>query len=249
MSKPKNKNSTMLYGRNSVFERLKTNPQNIRKIFLQDNFNVLHIEKLIKENSIPSERLPHHGLERIKHAKDLQGIVASVDKFQYVPFDDLLNSSKDKQLTFIFLDRINDPHNLGVIIRTAACFGRLAVIIPKFEACEVNETVQHVASGGENYVPISMVTNLADAIIDAKARGYWIMGTVMADDTKDINKTDFPFPLGIVLGSEGKGIRHGLQKYLDIRVQIPMNGAKLSFNVNIACAILCHEISKQRHSL
>lgn len=242
----KNKNSTMLYGRNSVFERLKTNPQTIKKIFLQDNFNVPHIEKLIKEKSIPLERLPHQGLERIKHAKDLQGIVASVDKFQYVPFDDLLNSSKDKQLTLLFLDRINDPHNLGVIIRTAACFGRLAVIIPKFEACEVNETVQHVASGGENYVPISMVTNLTDAIIDAKAHGYWIMGTVIADDSKDINKVDFPFPLGIVLGSEGKGIRHGLQKYLDIRVRIPMKGAKLSFNVNIACAILCHEISKQR---
>lgn len=244
----KNKNSTMLYGRNSVFERLKTNPQTIKKIFLQNNFNVLHIEKLIKEKSIPLERLPHQGLEKIKHAKDLQGIVASVDKFKYAPFDDLLNFSKDKQLTFIFLDRISDPHNLGVIIRTAACFGRFAVIIPKFEACEVNETVQHVASGGENYVPISMVTNLSDAIIDAKAHEYWILGTVMADDSKDINKTDFPFPLGIVLGSEGKGIRHGLQKYLDMKVRIPMTGAKLSFNVNIACAILCHEISKQRSS-
>jgi len=236
----------MLYGRNSIFERLKTNPRSIKKIFLQDNFNVPHIEKLIKENSVPSERLPRQRLERIKHTKDLQGIVASVDKFQYVPFDDLVNSSKDKQLTLLFLDRINDPHNLGVIIRTAACFGRLAVIIPKFGACEVNETVQHVASGGENYVPISMVTNLADVIIDAKARGYWIMGTVIADDSKDINKVDLSFPLGIVLGSEGKGIRHGLQKHLDIKVRIPMNGAKLSFNVNIACAILCHEISKQR---
>jgi len=242
----KSKNSTMLHGRNSVFEKLKTNPHTIKKIFLQDNFNVPHIEKLIKENSIPIERLPHQQLERIKHTKDLQGIVASVDNFEYVPFDDLLNSSKDKQLTLLFLDRINDPHNLGVIIRTAACFGRLAIIIPKFEACEVNETVQHVASGGENYVPISIVTNLSDAIMDAKNCGYWIMGTVVADDSKDINKVDFPFPLGIVLGSEGKGIRHGLQKYLDVRVRIPMTGAKLSFNVNIACAILCHEISKQR---
>ena len=242
----KNKNSTMLYGKNSIFERLKKNPQTIKKIFLQDNFNVAHIEQLIEKNSIPFERLSHQGLERIKHTKDLQGIVASVDKFQYVPFDDMLNSSKENQLTLLFLDRINDPHNLGVIIRTAACFGRLAIIVPKFEACEVNETVQHVASGGENYVPISMVTNLSDAIIDAKNYGYWIMGTLVTDDSKDINKVDFPFPLGIVLGSEGKGIRHGLQKHLDIKVRIPMNGAKLSFNVNIACAILCHEISKQR---
>jgi 23S rRNA (guanosine2251-2'-O)-methyltransferase len=240
------RNLMVLYGRNSVFERLKANPVSIKKIFLQDSFAVPHIEELIKTNNIPRERLPSRQLSRIKHAKDLQGIIARIDRFKYFPFDDLLNQPDNRQLVLIFLDNINDPQNLGVIIRTAACFGGFAVIIPKFEACEVNETVLHVASGGENYVPVSMVANLSSAIIAAKEYGYWIVGAEVSDEAEDINRISLPFPLGLVLGSEGKGIRYGVKKRLDIKAHIPMNGAALSFNVSMACAIFCHEISKQR---
>ena len=235
-----------LYGKNSVLERIKTNPNSIRKIFLQNNFNMPFIEKLIKVNRIPTERLSSTKLARIKRAENLQGIIAQINRFEYTYFDNLLTSEQNKQLTLIFLDRIYDPQNLGAIIRTAACFGGFAVIIPKFKACEVNETVLHVASGGENYVPVSMVTNLSNAIIKAKKCGYWIVGTIPDDESEDINKVSLPFPLGVVLGSEGEGIRYGIRKHLDIKVRIPMEGAKLSFNVNMACAIFCHEICKQR---
>jgi len=237
----------LLYGKNSIFERLKANPASIKNICLQDSFIVPHIiEELIKLNNIPVERLSGNRLSRVKPAKDLQGIVARIDAFKYAPVDDLLNQPKGKQLTLIFLDRINDPHNLGVIIRTVACFGGMALIIPEFKACGVNETVLHVASGGENYINISKVPNISNAIIKAKKRGYWIAGAVISDDSEDVNKISFPFPLGLVLGSEGEGIRYGIQKNLDIKVRIPMGGAKLSFNVNMACGILCHEICKQR---
>lgn len=235
-----------LYGKNSVLERLKVNPASIRKILLQDNFKAAQIETLIEASNIPVERLPSRKLARIKPAKDLQGIVAKVDKFAYIPFDTLLDRPKDAQLTIVFLDRINDPQNLGVIIRTVACFGGFSLIIPKFEACEVNETVLHVAQGGENYVSISMVTNLANAIKAAKECGYWILGANVSEEAKDINEVSLPFPLGLVMGSEGKGIRYGLQKLLDIKARIPMQGAALSFNVNIACAMFCYEISRQR---
>jgi len=238
----------LLYGKNSVLERLKRNPASIRKISLQDNFALSSIEELIKANNIPVERLPSRELARIKPAKDLQGIVARVDRFEYTAFDNLLSRPQDRRLTLIFLDRINDPHNLGVIIRTAACFGESAVVIPKFKACEVNETVLHVASGGENYVPVALVSNLSNAIIKAKGRGYWIMGAVLESEAGDVSKISLPFPLALVLGSEGEGIRYGLQKHLDIKARIPMKGAKLSFNVNMACAIFCHEISKQKHT-
>ncbi|MEA3560927.1 MAG: 23S rRNA (guanosine(2251)-2'-O)-methyltransferase RlmB [Candidatus Omnitrophota bacterium] len=240
------RNFMLLYGRNSVFERLKTNSKTIRKILLQDNFNVPRIEKLIKTNNIPVERLSSSQLANLKHAKDLQGIAARVDRFEYIPFDDLLNKPKNEQLALIFLDRINDPHNLGVIIRTAACFGGFGVVIPKFEACEVNETVLHVASGGENYTPVSIVTNLSNAVIKVGKSGYWIVGAVVSEKAEDIGKVSLPFPLGLVLGSEGGGIRYGLEKHLDIKAHIPMQGARLSFNVNMACAIFCHEICKQR---
>ncbi|UCB56837.1 MAG: 23S rRNA (guanosine(2251)-2'-O)-methyltransferase RlmB [Candidatus Omnitrophota bacterium] len=235
----------LLYGKNSVLERLKVNPASIKKICLQDNFSSGSIEKLIKENKIPQERLSARKLARIKPAKDLQGIVARIDNFTYIPFDDLL---KEARLSLIFLDRVNDPHNLGVIIRTAACFGGNAVIIPKYKACEVNETVLHVASGGENYIPVSLVSNLSNALIKAKKRGYWIAGAVVSNEAQDISKVSLPFPLALLLGSEGEGIRRGLEKRLDISLSIPMKGAGLSFNVGMACAIFCYEISRQRHT-
>ena len=103
-----------------------------------------------------------------------------------------------------------------------------------------------MASGGENYIPVSMVTNLSSAIISAKESGYWIAGAVMSDDAKDINTIPFPSPLGIVMGSEGEGVRYGIDKHLDIKARIPMKGAQLSFNVAMACAIMCYEITKQR---
>lgn len=242
------KSLMLLYGRNSVFERLKANPTSIKRVILQDNFDSPHIEKLIRTNNIPVERLSSRKLARIKPAKDLQGIVAKVDRFNYTPFDDLLNSPQDRQLSPIFLDRINDPHNLGVIIRTAACFGRFAVVIPEFKACEVTEAVLHVASGGENYVCLSKVSNLCNAIIAAKRRGYWIMGAEVSDDAENINEVSMPFPLGLALGSEGEGIRYGIQKHLDIKVRIPMQGAKLSFNVAMACAVFCHEIARRKRT-
>ena len=235
-----------LYGKNSVLERLKINPKSIKKIFLQDNFNVPFIEKLIEVNNVPIKRLSSIELYKIKSSDNLQGIIAHVDRFEYASFKDLLFQSKNTPQTLIFLDRIYDPQNLGAIIRTAACFGGFAVIIPKFKACELTESALHIASGGENYVSVSKVSNISNAIIAAKDCGYWIVGAFATGESKNINEVSLPFPLGLVLGSEGRGIRYGIQKNLDIKVHIPMKGAKLSFNVSTACAIFCHEISKRR---
>lgn len=240
------KNTMLLYGRNSVLERLKANPRSIKKIFLQDNFDVPQIQSLIREKGIPVKSMPSRNLAGIKPARDLQGIIASVDIFEYTSFKNLLKLSPGNKPTFIFLDKLFDPQNLGVIIRTAACFGGFAIVIPRFEACEVTEAVLHVASGGENYVPVSKVSNIAGAVIEAKKAGYWIMGGVLDSGAKDINEISIPFPLGLVLGSEGKGIRYGVEKQLDIKARIPMRGEELSFNVAMACAIFCHEISKQK---
>jgi 23S rRNA (guanosine2251-2'-O)-methyltransferase len=238
----------LLYGKNSVLERLKANPKSIKKVFLQDNLDSPYIEKLIKSNHIALERLFSAELFKIKRAENLQGIIAEVENFKYETFNNLLNqpNSKPQSSTLIFLDRVYDPQNLGAIIRTAACFGGFAVIIPKFKACEVTEATLHVASGGENYIPVSMVSNLSNAIIAAKKRGYWIVGAEARSEAENITEVSLPFPLGIVLGSEGEGIRYGVQKHLDKKVRIPMRGAELSLNVTMACAIICYEISKQK---
>lgn len=239
------KNYIYLYGKNSIAERLKARPDTIRRVYLRDGLAVPALEKAIRQNDVPCERIAASELDKMRPQKDLQGIVARVDMYEYTPTDDLIQNALDERRTIIFLDRVNDPHNLGVIIRLLACFGRFSLIIPSREACQVNETVLHVASGGENYVPVATTNNLAPAIDKAKQLGYWIAGAVVDEEGEDITSLSFPFPLGVVLGSEGTGIRKGLQKRIDIRARIPMRGAPLSFNVSMACAIFCHEITKQ----
>ncbi len=230
-----------LYGKNSVQERLKADPESIRRVFVQRNFKAPDIIKTIRSLNIPVESVTEKELLRIKRADRLQGIVAEVNKFAYTPFGELV----DSRLSPVFLDSINDPQNLGSIIRILACFGGFAVVIPKHGACEVNDTVIHVASGGENHVPVALVTNLSSALREAKTAGYWAVGTVV-DGGEDINTASLPFPMCLVMGSEGKGIRPGLQKLLDLKVTLLMKGAQLSLNVAMACAVFAYEIDRQR---
>ena len=237
------KKITCLYGKNSVLERLRTFPESVKKIFLQENFGALDITEIIKSKNIPIKRVTEKELLRIKRADRLQGIVAEVDRYRYASYNKLLNIDKSRKPCLIFLDGINDPHNFGSILRISACFGGFAIVIPEHGACEVNETVLHVASGGENYMPVSRVTNLSLAIREAKAAGYWVAGAVV-EEGKNIRDVSLPFPLCLVLGSEGKGIRYGIQKHLDLKVTLPMSGAPLSLNVAMAFAVLAHEITE-----
>lgn len=234
-----------LYGKNSVLQRLKQNPKSIKKIFLDQDFSDSSIIGEAKRNKIHINQLSRNELLRIKRTDNPQGIIAEVDKFSYIPFKYLLEKSKQENLSLIFLDSISDPQNLGAIIRTTACFGGFAICLPKHHSCEITDTVLHVASGGENFVPISMVPNLSNALIEVKKAGYWVFGTVVGGG-QDLFKTKLPMPLCLVLGSEEKGIRHGLENQIDLKITLPMFGAALSFNVAIACAIFCYEIVKQR---
>lgn len=234
-----------LYGKNSVLERIKENPKSIRRIYLEDKFTSSGVLEAIDASGLPVKRVTEKELTRIKRADRLQGIVAEVEKFAYTPFEELLEAKKYKNISFLFTDNINDPHNLGSIIRITACFGGFAVIVPRHASCEVTDAAMHVASGGENFVPVSMINNTLAALIKAKESGYWTVGTVV-EGGEDINGVKLPFPVALVLGSEGKGIRPGVKKHLDVKVTLPMKGAKLSLNVAMAAAIFCHEIAKQK---
>lgn len=232
----------ILYGKNSVFQRLLSKPSSIQKVLIEDGFDDADILNIIKTKKIFFKQAGKRELSKIMPGKNLQGIAALADKFKYADFDELLD--KDK-LSLIFLDRIYDPQNLGAIIRIAACFGGFGIVIPKHKACEVTETVLHVACGGENFVPVALVSNLSNVIIKAKKEGYWIAGAAVKDG-EDISKVKMPFPLGFILGSEGAGVRYGIDKQLDLKVNIPMRGAQLSFNAAVACGIFCYEVDRQR---
>ncbi|MFH1046489.1 MAG: 23S rRNA (guanosine(2251)-2'-O)-methyltransferase RlmB [Candidatus Omnitrophota bacterium] len=234
-----------LYGKNSVIERLRVSPRSIHRVFLQENVEAEQIAALVKNAHIPITSVSEKQLYRIKRADRLQGVVAEIDAFSYASFEDLVDDPPQKNFSFIFLDSLNDPHNLGSIIRIAACFGGFAVVIPRRNCCEVNETVLHVASGGENFVPVCMVHNISQALQKAKRSDYWIVGTVMKNGD-NLHSARLPFPLCLVLGSEGEGVRQGVEKLFDLRLTLPMRGAALSFNVAMANAIFCYEIDKQR---
>lgn len=238
------RNNLFLYGKNSVVERIKNNPSTVKNIFIKEDFDDHNIVKLIKKTKISFRFVSQKQLLKIKKTNRTQGIIAEVKPFEYSCFEDLVLSQDKNRLSFLFLDNIYDPHNLGAIIRTAACFGRFAVVIAKHRACEINDTVLHVACGGENFVPIAM-GNLSQMLIFAKAQGFWVAGAVVGKG-KDIGGIELPFPVCFVLGSEGKGIRPGIEKHLQLKVNLPMQGAKLSFNVSVACGIACYEIAKQR---
>ncbi|MDP3787277.1 MAG: 23S rRNA (guanosine(2251)-2'-O)-methyltransferase RlmB [Candidatus Omnitrophota bacterium] len=247
MTRNRENNAMLLFGRNSVLERLKANPKTVKNILVQEGFNDTVIMDIIRSRKIPFKHVSEKELLKLKHTERLHGIVAEVGEFKYLSFDQLQDKFNEKRLSFILLDGVTDPQNLGAIIRITACFGGFAVVIPERDSCEVNETVLNIASGGENYVPVCRVNNLSNALIHAKKSGYWIAGTVV-EAGDDLNKISFPFPLCLVLGSEGKGIHHGVQKQLELRVTLPMRGAALSFNVAMASAIFCYEITRQKNS-
>ena len=234
-----------LYGKNPVFERLKADPKSIRKIILKEDFDDKKLLDIIKASNLKPEYMPKNEFMKQQRADRVQGVIAIVDKFVYADFEELLQRPAKTPLTFVFLDNLNDPQNLGVIIRSLACLGGFAVVIPKHESCEVTEAVLHVANGGENYVPVSIVTNMTVALLKAKEKGYWVAGTVI-EGGQDLQKFDFTFPICLLMGSEGKGIRPGLLNHIDFKVTLPMKGADLSFNVAVATAIFAYEITKQR---
>jgi len=235
----------LLYGKKSIIERLKANPQTVRHVFFESNFHNAGIEKLIKLNRIKFEYLPLRKIENMKRAKNVQGIIARVDEFRYTDYELVLEEAEKNKSILVFLDGINDPQNLGVIIRSLACFGSFAVVIPEKNACGVTDAVMHVASGGENYTRVARIASLGAGIRKAKVRGIHIIGASIEPKAKDIKNMRFYFPLGLVLGAETSGITPEVQKLLNEKVQIKMPGAQLSLNVSMACTVFCHEIAKQ----
>ena len=234
-----------LYGRNSVSERLKVNPETIHHVLIDKSQDVKGLEQLCKLKRIPIRYLSERDFEKISRNIRAQGIIADVEKFYYTTLDAILSLPQEKLTTLLFLDSLNDPQNFGSILRSAACFGGFAIVLPKHDSVEITEAVLRVASGGENYVSITQVTNLSSAINEAKQCGYSIAGA-MVGGGQALPKVHFTFPLGLVIGSEAKGIRHGLLKQLDVTFTIPIQRAGLSFNAAIASGIVCYEVCRQR---
>lgn len=236
-------------GRNAVLELLETG-KDINKIFILKGEKHGSINKIIsiaKERKIVIVEVERAKLNKIAMSDNHQGVIAIVPPFDYCEVEDILNFAKEKsEKPFILiLDGIEDPHNLGSIIRTAETAGVHGIIIPKRRAATVNSTVHKVSAGAAEYVKIARVNNLNETIKFLKENDIWICGTDM--DAKNYYYNEkFDGPIAIVIGSEGFGMSRLVKENCDFLVKIPMKGKITSLNASVSAGIVMYEVVKQR---
>ena len=236
-------------GRNSVLELLESE-KDINKIFITKGEKHGSINKIIamaKDKKIVIVEKDKKQMDEMSQTHNYQGVIAIVPPFNYCDVEDILNLAKEKQEDpfILILDGIEDPHNLGSIIRTAETAGVHGIIIPKRRAAQVNSTVNKASAGAVEHMKIARVTNINDEIIKLKDAGLWICGTDINTDTLYYNQ-DLTGPLAIVIGNEGKGMSEKTKKNCDFLVKIPMKGKVTSLNASVSTGIIIYEAIKQR---
>ena len=239
----------LVEGRNAVLELLESE-KDINKILIQSGEKHGSIMKIIakaKANGVVVQEVQRRKLDEMSTSNNHQGVIAIVPPFQYVEVDDILDEAKKRgeEPFIIILDGIEDPHNLGSIIRTAETAGVHGVIIPKRRAASVNATVAKTSAGAVEYMKIARVNNINDTINELKEKGVWICGTDMNTDTLHYEQ-DYKMPIAIIIGNEGKGISRLTKENCDFFVKIPMKGKISSLNASVSAGIIMYEVVKNR---
>ena len=237
-----NKDINLVYGKNPVIEGI--NAKKVLKVFLVTNFNDQKILNLIKENKINCVTVPPNEMERMSEGGVHQGVAAELKPYQTVSLEEIIFKARKKEKKIIvMLDNINDPHNLGAILRSADVFEASGIILPKHNSVSLNATVAKTSAGAINYVPVAVVNNLNQAIKTLKDEGYWIVSTD-GSATISYSSIKYDFPVVVVIGSEGKGVSSLVLKNSDYVVKIPQFGHVNSLNASVAAGILLAEVHK-----
>lgn len=238
--------ASLIYGRNSVIAAITSS--RVNKITIADSFNDNRILSLAKENKIPLLRVSTAKLNELVHNSHHQGVVAEVKDYQYYDLTTLINDGKTiTNPVIIMLDGIEDPHNLGAILRIADAFNAVGVVIRKTNQVPLNATVDKVSTGAINYVKVAEVSNLNVAIKKLKEAGYWIISTDgNANDT--YTKLDYDMPIVLIIGSEANGISNLVKSNSDFLVKIPMYGHVNSLNASNALSVILSHITNLKHS-
>ena len=234
-------------GKNAVLELFRSNTQ-IDKILIEQTAknSLFDIISKAQKQRVKLLYLPKEALDRESTVKNHQGVIAFVSGYEYCDLDDIINYAKQKQQQpFILLcDGIEDPHNLGSLIRTCECAGVHGIVLPKNRSCQINETVIKVSTGACFNMKIARVTNLNDCIRKLKEKQIWVFG-LEANGT-EIYKTDLTMPVALVVGSEGFGMSELSKKLCDGILSLPMYGKVNSLNASVAGAIAVYEAVRQR---
>ncbi len=233
-----------IYGRNTVESYLKGNTQ-IKKMYVFNKGNFKDLVELANKKQIHVEFVDKHKLDKMADGAH-QGVIIEVADYTYYSLEEIISSGKHQLV--VLCDQLEDPHNLGAILRTCDACGVDGVIVGKHRSVGLGATVAKVSTGAINTVKVHEATNMVAAIKQLKSAGYWVVAA--ENDVRAVNYTDFAvdMPIVLVVGSEGKGISRLVMKECDILTTIPMNGSVNSLNVSVATAILLFDITRRRKS-
>lgn len=231
----------IISGKNSVLERIKSGEKILSIYILKNHKNYNDVLNYCNKNKINLKISDKFELSKLSSSSNNQGIVAKIPDFEYSDFDKLLEISvkKDKSI-ILLLDGIQDPHNLGSIIRVADCLGISFIVIAKNRSCKINDTIMRSSAGAINHIKIAMVTNLNYTIDKLKDNFYQVVSASM--NGSDISDFNFSNHTAIVIGSEGDGISSLTLKKSDAIVSIPQYGVVNSLNASVATGIICHQV-------
>ena len=241
----------LIMGRNTVLEALRSE-RDIHKIWIAEGATKGQIQQVVavaKENKVMIQVVPKKKLDQMVEGNH-QGVIAQVAAYQYAELDDIFRKAEKKQEDpfILLLDELEDPHNLGSILRTADASGVRGIIIPKRRSVGLTATVAKSSTGAIEHVPVVRVTNLSRTIEELKERGVWIAGTD-AKGSQDYRRMDGSMPLGIVIGSEGRGMSRIIKEKCDFLFHLPMVGHVTSLNASVAASLLMYEVYRKRHPL
>jgi len=238
-----------IFGRKPVVEAIRSG-ERVDQIYIQYGVKgqpVFDILKLAKERGIRVSEVSAERFNTMAPGKNTQGVIAVISEINYSDLDEIIFKAKNSEYPLILvLDSIQDPHNLGAILRSAECAGADGVILTKHNSASVNDTVIKTSAGAASHLSICVVNNLAQAMDILKENGFWIAGSYL-DGAKDYTEADYKLPLALIVGNEEKGIRRLTAEKCDFLIKIPMKGKIQSLNVSVAAGILLFEINRQRN--
>lgn len=241
----------LIIGKNPVLEALRSG-RSVNKVLVSDQLNersLRQIQKLSKQAGAMTQKVPKNKLNQLT-TDNHQGVVAYVAAYQYASLDDLFERAEEKEEApfFIILDELEDPHNLGSIMRTADATGVHGIIIPKRRSVGLTATVAKTSTGAIEYIPVVRVTNIVDTMKELKERHVWLVGTD-GEAKEDYRSLDGSTPIALVIGNEGKGMSRLVKDTCDWTVSLPMKGRVTSLNASVACGILLYEIYRKRNPI
>lgn len=242
----------LLYGRNAVREALRARRRVLRRLVIsrsvQESGIIADIIRLAEQVGVPVERIERQALDRQLRDANHQGVMLETGPYPYVELEECLQAAADRRepALLLLLDHLQDPQNIGTLLRTAEAVGCHGVVIPGRRAADITPAVVNASSGAVEHLRVAMVTNLAQTIEELQRTGIWVAGLEQDEAAKDIDTVDLDLPLALVIGAEGTGMARLVRERCDFLVRLPIVGQVGSLNAAVAGSIAIYHAWRQR---